>query len=168
MAYDLDEYGVAEDGRNLVHLMDGVLERLEAIYLSYNVPLPTRRYWTMGTPAFDCEQATVSFIQMYLGAPGSQASIPQHCNAPRTAVLSISIVRPVPTLNSQGKFPAAEKIQNAAEISAVDAWILMDSVNLFDNWNNDGFGLGVIATMNAPAAAGGFTATEMQLVIAVP
>ena len=53
---ELDLSGVSEDAVNLRDMMAGVLERVQNVFQSYNVELPNRRYWTMATPAIDCEQ----------------------------------------------------------------------------------------------------------------
>lgn len=159
---------VDADALNLVQLMNGVLERAVSSFESYNVPLPTRRYWTMGQPTIDCEQLVVSFIQMYLGPPGDEASRPQRCNSPRSAVLQVSIARSVPVVSSHGKAPAADKIQEGSEISAVDAWTLMQAAADLDGWDDAGFGLGVISTVEAPVAEGGFQVVNMQLTLGIP
>jgi hypothetical protein len=159
---------VHEDALNLAQLMDGVLERAVAGFESYNVPLPNRRYWTMGSPSIDCEQLVVAFIQMYLGPPGDEASRPQRCNSPRSAVLQVSIARSIPVVGNNGKAPAAEKIQEGSQISAVDAWTLMQIAADLDGWDDTGFGLGVISTVEAPVAEGGFQVVNMQLTLGVP
>jgi len=164
----IDITNVSEDGLNLKELLEGVLARVATIFASYNVPLPSRQYWSMGQPAIDCEQLVVSFIQMYLGPPGDQASTPQRCNMPRTAVMTISLAREVPVVGQNGRPPEPSKIQQAAEISAVDAWVLMQSVNLFDMWEEGGYGVGVIATVDAPSSEGGFQVVNMQITMAVP
>lgn len=164
-------YKVSEvhpDALDLKELLEGVLERVVSIFESYNVPLPSRQYWTMGPPAIDCEQLVVSFIQMYLGAPGDQASTPQRCTMPRSAVMTISLAREVPTVGQNGRPPEASKIQTYAEISAVDAWVLMQSINLLDMWEEGGFGVGVIATVDSPSSEGGFQVVNMQITMAVP
>ena len=89
----IDVLGIDEEALNLKEMLDGVLYRVETTFQSYNVSLPSRRYWTMGLPAIDCEQVTVSLVQMYLGAPGAQVSSPQRCNVPRSATLNVSIAR---------------------------------------------------------------------------
>ena len=61
---------VSSDALSLKNMMDGILLRIETVFQSYNVPLPSRRYWTMGEVAVDCEQVVVNFLQMYLGTPG--------------------------------------------------------------------------------------------------
>lgn len=159
---------VSEDALNLKNLLEGVLERVENVFDSYNVPLPSRRYWTMGQPAIDCEQLVVSFIQMYLGAPGDQATTPQRCTQPRTAVMIISLARSVPVVGPNGTAPSAAKIQEGSEISAVDAWVLMQSVNLLDMWEEGGLGVGVIATLDTASPEGGFQVVNMQITMAVP
>lgn len=164
----LDNYEVDEGAFNLRNMMQGVLERVVAIYESYGVPLPARQYWTMGNPATDCEQLVVAFIQMYLGAPGDEASRPQRCNQLRSAVLSIGITRGIPVVNASGRAPDAAKIQNYSEVSAVDAWVLMESINQLDQWDDTGFGPGVIATLSSMEPQGGFQTINLQVTIAVP
>lgn len=168
MTTQIDFSGVAEDATNLRDMMQGVLERVETIFQSYNVNLPTRRYWTMGQPAIDCEQLVVSFVQMYLGAPGDQATTPQRCHVPRTAVISIMISRAVPVVGANGRPPSQEKIEESAHSSAIDSWVLMQSINLLDQWDDTGFGLGVIATLDSLGSEGGFHTVNMQVTLAVP
>ena len=51
----------------------------------------------------------------------------------------------------------------------MDAWVLMESVNLLDTWGDDGFpGLGVIATVDGSQPEGGFTTTSMTITMAIP
>ena len=111
---------VSEDALNVKNLLDNVLETIVTIFDSYNVPLPNRRYWNVGQVAIDCEQLSVSLIQIYLGPPGDQASLPQRCNMPRTAVMMITIAREIPVVGMNGRPPSPEKISEGAEISAVD------------------------------------------------
>jgi hypothetical protein len=164
----IDFTGVAEDATHLRDMMSGVLEKVQAVFQSYNVNLPNRQYWTVGTPVIDCEQVVVSFIQMYLGAPGDEAQQPQRCNVPRSAVLSISIARQIPIVGQNGRPPSAQAIERASENTAIDAYVLMDCVREFDMWDNTGYGLGVIATVDVGEAQGGFQTVNMQLTMAVP
>lgn len=166
--YEIDNSGVLEDATNLRDMMNGILERVESVFQSYNVELPQRRYWTIGQPAIDCEQVVLSFIQMYLGAPGDEATSPQRCNVPRSAVVTISIARAVPIVGPNGRPPSPDKIQQAAAVSAIDAWVLMDAVRLFDMWDGSGYGVGVIATVDITPAEGGFQTVNMNLTLAVP
>jgi hypothetical protein len=165
---DIDGTGVLEDATNLRDMMYGILERVETVFQSYNVELPARRYWSIGQPAIDCEQLVVSFIQMYLGAPGDEATSPQRCNVPRSAVVTISIARAVPIVSAGGRPPTPEKIQQSSATSAIDAWVLMDAVKLFDMWDGSGYGLGVIATVEITPPEGGFQSVTMNLTLAVP
>jgi len=159
---------VSVDALHLKNMMDGVIERVCSIYQSYNVPLPNKKYWTMGTPVIDCEQVVASFSQLYLGAPGDQASEPQRCNVPRTVTMTVSIARSFPTSGQNGRPPSAETIEKASSLSAIDAWILIESVRLFDMWDDSTFGPGVIATVDVAEPTGGIQLVNMQLTMAVP
>jgi hypothetical protein len=168
MASIIDISGVSEDALNLKVMMDGVLERAVSVFESYNVPLPERKYWTMGEPAIDCAQLVVSFVQMYLGLPGDEASQAQRCNMPRTAVLTITVAREVPTVSHGGRPPSGDSIERGSYISAVDSWVLMESMKSFDPWDETGLGAGVIATVEAGSPAGGFQVSTMQISMVIP
>lgn len=164
----IDNSGVMEGATNLRDMMSGILERVEAVFQSYNVELPQRRYWAMGQPAIDCEQLVVYFQQMYLGTPGAQVGEPQRCHVPRSATVTISIARATPVVNQNGRPPAPEKIKAASEVLAVDAWVLMESINQLDQWDETGYGVGVIATLEVNPPEGGFQTTDMVITMAVP
>ena len=159
---------IDDEALNVVAMLDGVLERVISTFNSYNIPLPGRQYWTVGQQAIDCEQLTVTLIQIYLGAPGDQASSPQRCNMPRTAVMTVSISREIPTVGQNGRPPSADKVEDAAKISAIDGYVLMQSLNLLDMWEPGGYGVGVIATVDYPFPEGGFQTVNMQLTMAIP
>jgi hypothetical protein len=160
--------GVSANALNLKNLMDGVLEKTVEVFEEYNVPLPSRQFWTVGEPAIDCEQLVVSFIQTYLGLPGNQASEPQRCQSPRSVVLTISISREIPVVGVNGKAPTGDKIEEASRIAVVDAWMFMELINKLDQWEPGEFGLGVIATADSSGFDGGFQTTAMQLTMTVP
>lgn len=165
---ELDLTGVSEDAVHLRDMMEGVLERVQDIFQSYNVELPSRRYWAMATPAVDCEQLVVYFQQMYLGAPGAEVGEPQRCHVPRSATIAISISRQTAIVSQNGRPPSQEKITEAAEVMAIDAWVLMESINLLDQWDETGYGVGVVATLDVSAPEGGFQTTTMLVTMAVP
>lgn len=169
MALPININDVSEDALHLKDLMDGVLERVCSTFQSYNVPLPDRRYWTLGgQTVVDCEQLVVSLVQMYLGVPGDEAASPQRCHVPRSASLSILLSRKIPTVGQNGKPPSGDKIEEASYISAIDAWVLMESINQLDQWDTTGYGLGVIATLDVVGPEGGFQSTNLTLTMAVP
>lgn len=161
--------GVDSDAAHLANMLQEVLNRVINVYNSYSMPLPSRRYYAFGVPVVDCEQVVVSLIQMYVGSPGDEATEPRRCNDPRSAVLNISISRSVPISQPNGSAPNADDIQDANQVMAYDAWILMESVKQFDVWDQGGYpGLGVIATVNAEQPEGGFATTQMTITLAVP
>lgn len=168
MALPLNLADIQDEAKNLKNMMDGVLEKVQSVFQSYNVNLPSRQYWTMGQPAIDCEQLVISFAQMYLGSPGDQATEPQRCHVPRTAVINVLLTRQIPTVGQNGKAPSGSKIEESSYSSAVDAWVLMQSINELDQWDETGYGLGVIATLDMIGPEGGFTTVNLQLTLAVP
>lgn len=160
---------VDDSAKNLAALMQGVLDSVITTYASYTMPLPSRRYWTLGSPSVDCEQVVVSMLQMYIGSPGDEATDPRRCNDPRSATLLVSVSREVPVVGVNGRAPSADDIQAFSEISAYDAWILLDSSRALDQWATGGsFGLGVIATVETNAPEGGFQTVTMTITVAVP
>jgi hypothetical protein len=41
-------------------------------------------------------------------------------------------------------------------------------MRLLDQWDDSGYGLGVIATVDSPSAEGGFQTVNMQITMAIP
>ena len=168
MAIGIDLSGVSEDAVNLRDMMQGVLERVQSVFQSYNVELPNRKYWTMAQPAVDCEQLVVYFQQMYLGAPGAEVGEPQRCHVPRSASLAVSIARATPIVSQNGRPPSPAAIESASTSMAIDAWVLMESINQLDQWDETGYGIGVVATLDVSPPEGGFQTTTMLITMAVP
>jgi len=164
----IDASGISEGATNLRDMMEGVLTRVESVFQSYNVELPNRSYWTMGQPAIDCEQIVVYFQQLYLGTPGAEVGEPQRCHVPRSATIVVTIARATPIVGQNGRPPTPAKIQSASEILAIDAWVLMASINQLDQWDETGYGIGVIATLDTTPPEGGFQTTNMTITMAVP
>jgi hypothetical protein len=166
---NLDFSGVSEDAKALALYLQEVLDRTVNIYNSYGLPLPQRRYWTMADPVVDCEQLVVSFIQMYIGAPGDEATTPRRCMDPRSATVHIQVAREVPTIGNNGRAPSAEIIQEYSQLQAFDAWALIQSAADLDAWESSGgFGLGVIATVETSEPEGGYQSTTLTMTSAVP
>jgi hypothetical protein len=165
---ELDLTGVSEDAVNLRDMMEGVLGRVQSVFQSYNVELPARQYWMMGTPAIDCEQLVVYFQQLYLGPPGAQVGEPQRCHVPRSATITVALSRATPIAQQNGRPPSPERIEAASEVLAIDSWVLMESINLLDMWDDAGYGPGVIATLDVTPPEGGFQTTNLTVTLAVP
>jgi hypothetical protein len=164
----VDISNVSEDITNVLDFLDNVLQRIVDTFEASHVPIPSRQYWTVGQTAIDCEQLVVTLVQIYLGPPGDQASSPQRCNMPRTAVMTVTISRAIPTVGQNGRPPTADKINEAARVSAIDAYVLMQALNALDVWDDGGFGVGVIATADIPEPEGGFQSVNLQLTMAIP
>lgn len=168
MPLSIDQYDIPKDALAIQRLLKRTLDRIVALYDSQGIPLPTRRFWTMGPASVDCEQVVVSFIQGYLGGPGDQASTPQRCgSAPRSAVIEVHISRDVP-IGQNGKAVAVDKIMAAADWSAIDAWVLLNNLDEFDRNEFGQPGLGIIATvMPQTAPQGGVRTTRLQVTMGI-
>lgn len=159
-----------EDALSLVSALDEILSRVVGAFEAKCVPLPERRYWTFGQITQDCEQVVVAAQQMFLGGPGDEVNEPQRCNSPRSVVLDVQILRCSPKVGNNGKPPSAESIQKAAALQAIDMWVLLDIAANLDTWDGDlpGYGLGVLATVDAGTPSGGFFGPTLRLTVAVP
>lgn len=158
----------AAEVRSLVTMLDRLLEKIVAAYEQANVPLPERRYWTLSTPAWDCEQLVLSFVQAYVGPPGDEASEPQHCNSPLSAAIDVQVVRCIPTIGARNRIPSAEQIQEGSKALLIDAYLLLDISKDLDVWDEFGPGLGVIATVDVGEPQTGFQAVTLHLTAAIP
>ena len=168
MALDVDLTAISPDAKALAEFLEVVLEKTVEVYESFSMPIPERRYWTLGEPAVDCEQLVVSFIQMYLGFPGDEATEPRKCSDPRTATVHVRVSRKVPVVGPGGKAPSANSIQEHSQLVAYDAWCLMEGASSLDAWTNSFPGMGVISTVEVDAPEGGYQTVVMTLTAAVP
>jgi hypothetical protein len=147
---------------DLIELAASILAKVVEIYARQGIDLPERRYIALATPAQDCEQVTVAWQQMYIGPPGDEASVPQRCESPRSAVFEITITRCIPVVDDRNRAPEPKDISAASAVLMRDAWLLLDSVKAMDDY------LGVIATVEASEAQGGLQSVVMTLTLAVP
>ena len=115
-----------------------------------DVPLPERRYWTIGTTAHDCEQMVLAVQQMFLGTAENPLETTQ-CNGPRGLTFTVEVVRCVPTLNNRGQAPASGAIEIASILPVIDMEIMLDLTHYFDPYN-----IGVVVNVDPIPASGGF------------
>lgn len=159
MAIDLEKYVTDEDAFDLKRHLTKTLEVVVSLFESYNMPLPTRRYYMLSTPAIDCEQVVVSLINLYLGPPGDEGGVPIICDygTPRTAVTQVTIARKI-TVPKNGQPQTPEQVMADADVSGMDAWLMFLNMQQFD-FNN----MGVIATVMPEKIAGGYQVVTLQL-----
>lgn len=159
----------AVEVRSLIGMMETILDRVIAGYEQAGVSLPDRRYWTLATPAVDCEQLVVSFVQAYIGSPGDEAAEPQRCHSPRSAAIDIQVSRCIPSVGSRGRAPSAADIQAGSEALAIDAYLLLDIAASLDVWDPIGPpSLGVIATVDVTEPQGQYQSVTLHLTAAIP
>lgn len=131
-----------------------ILSAVNAIYEQEGVALPERQYIATGDVAFDCEQLTVSFQQLYAGTPGQPAEQPVRCNQPFSAVWEISLVRCIPVARRSQVAPTTDELDATAEGQMADAMLLLTGVMSSDSadW------LGAFADVTVTEPDGGFQA----------
>lgn len=152
-----------EDAKTVPLLLEHCLGALVEVYRQEGVPLPDRRYWTVGQAAWDCEQATVSLLQTYLGVPGQPADGATRCETPRSATIAISIVRPAAIWEENSETPPTPTdIQNAAVPVGVDVWLLYAVAAQCDR-----YGIGVIATVDVLQPEGGLHGCVATLTVQI-
>jgi hypothetical protein len=118
-------------------------------YVKVGVPLPERRYWTIGQTAHDCEQMVLCIQQMFLGTAENPLELTQ-CNGPRGLTFTVEVVRCVPGLDNRGRAPEGPKIEEASVNPAIDMEIMLDLASYFDPYN-----IGVIVNVDPLSANGG-------------
>lgn len=152
----------SEDDLSLYTTATTILAGVVEGYGARGIDLPDRRYVTLGTPANDCEQVVVAWQQVYLGTPGDEASEPQRCDAPRSAVFTVQLCRTMPVVNDAGNAPSAAAIQAASKTLMTDARVLLDILAYIDP-----YGMGVIVTGDVVEVSGGLGCVQVQTVLAV-
>lgn len=127
-------------------------EWLQAVadhYADEGVPLPDRRYWTIGSTAHDCEQVVLCMQQMALGTTEQPLETVQ-CNGPRFVTFTIEVIRCVPAGDQRGRPPKPSAIEVASVNPVIDMEILTDCAKHFDE-----FMQGVVVTVDVIPSNGG-------------
>lgn len=166
MAANLGDYQIDDEAFHIIKATHLILENLEGVYQSYNIPLPSQRFVTIGdTPTQDCEQAVVSYMQTYLGAPGDDAQAPQSCVGPLSMVVNVTITRKQ-SLGPKG-IPSSAQKSNDANWAMLDSYVIMNNLKELDPFG-DTPNPSVIATASILGPAGGYFTTSVQLTVMVP
>ncbi len=143
--------------------MQHVLDKIVDVFEQADVSLPDRRFLHVGATAHDCSQVSVSFMQMYAGMPGGRVNEPQKCNAPRTAVLTIQIVRKIAMPEGRATPPTADNLTMHTHEKTQDAWLLMDaSMTAVEDY------IGVLADVTVTPPQGEYQAVSLNLSVGIP
>lgn len=161
----VSKYPVQPEAFHLRNLLQRLLEQTEAIYEAAGVPLPSRRYWCLGQAAEDCDQLTVVFQNMNLGTPGEQQQEPMNCHGPKFATVQINVTRNMVNSETSTTPPREDRIIAASEWMAIDAWLLMDNLKVYDVTSLGTPGAGVMATVTTPPPSGNVQTTTLTLTI---
>lgn len=122
---------------------------IEHYTIKIGVPLPERRYWTIGQTAHDCEQMVLCVQQMFLGTAEQPLELTQ-CNGPRGLTFTVEVIRCVPGLDNRGRPPEGQAIEVASVNPVIDMEIMLDLAAYFDPYS-----LGVVVNVDPISADGG-------------
>ncbi len=139
------------DGYLIPTFLDFVLQSVVDEYEARAVDLPERRYWMVGTPAYDCGQVVVHATTLNLGLPEA-AQLLTSCDAGWTLQFYVTVLRCAPVASTRGGAPTAASIQSAAAESAADMEILMELSKRMDVART-----GISASVEAAGPEGGLT-----------
>lgn len=106
---------------DIYQLGQDLLAAVVDYFADESVDLPERRYVTIGTPALDCEQVTVSVPQLFSGLPGASYVGPVQHGTTSSIEFAVSVVRCALTQDDNGNPPTVEDLQAEAQAFLADA-----------------------------------------------
>ncbi len=152
------------DTEIIFEIMQDVIDSIVAVYSDADVTIPARNIIAAGPTVHDCEQLSITFEQMYSGGPGDQAEQPVRCESPRSVVLTVQLVRCIPTPVGRGQAPSPEAMATSTSQLLKDVWLLMDGVMAS---RAAGY-LGALADISVTPPDGAYQAVVANLVVGVP
>jgi hypothetical protein len=151
-----------------------LLDAVVGGYETAGVDLPERQLVALGLPAWDCEQLTVSIERIYAhgGDVNIEAPTVTHAHPGflmRAAVMSVLLLRCVPTSDDSGTPPAAEDEQAGALAVYADQQLVENAI--IDAYNAGGLascaGLTIVEWLSQTpqgALGGGLTRLRISLI----
>jgi len=145
---------------------DTLMETIIGVFTTAGVPLPDRRFLTIGQPVYDCEELVVVFEGVRKGVPGDEGGA-ANCDMPTTATFSAHLVRCFPVPQAAPVPPPANELTANADGLMVDAWLLLASV---DELNRDPLASlgGMVYSVSVGEPQGGLVGVVLQLEAMVP
>lgn len=162
---------VGDESAGVFVLLDNILRSTVNAFAKENVTLPTRQIISATSQPVDCEQLVVSFGQLYLGTPSTEAMQPVQCNTSMTVVAEVALTRCVPTMiagRGIAKPPTPDALATSALKILRDAYLLLEAGRDMEYWDLGGPGLGVIATVDVGEPKGGFLTTMLSITTTLP
>jgi hypothetical protein len=145
-------------------VMQSVIDGIVAVYNAEDVDLPTRHILGVQATAHDCEQLSIVFEQLYVGGPGDQAEQPMRCESPRSVVMTVQLVRCVPTMQARGVPPTPAAMAESTSKQLTDTWLLLEGVMSSEAANY----LGALADVTVTPPDGGYQAVQANVVVGIP
>lgn len=152
----------------LYDLARKLLDAVVAGFADHGVALPTNRYVSNGSPAFDCSQVTVNLQRVFSGSPGAETQGQMGCGPLSVAEFSIDIVRCIPSMDDGANPPSDKTISASAKEIYTDLWILR--LVVVEAWRNEEFGKGLSFSVRSAAPldpSGGMGGSELLISVQV-
>jgi hypothetical protein len=144
---------------------DELMDRVVETFMTAGVPLPDRKFFTVGQPVHDCEELVVVFESVRKGLPGGEEE-PANCDMPSTATFQIHLVRCFP-VGSGTVPPTAAELTASADALMVDAWLLLQAVDELNRDPLTGLG-GMVYSVSVGEPSGGYVGVVAQVEAMVP
>ena len=145
---------------------DSLMDKVIAVFDSAGVPLPDRRFITVGSPVYDCEELVVVFQSLEKGLPGGGGE-PANCDMPSTASFEVHLVRCFPVPMSSPVPPSPISLTSNADGLMIDSWLMLGAI---DELNRDPFtGLGgMVYSVSVGEPSGGLVGVVASVQAMVP
>jgi hypothetical protein len=143
------------------------MDKIIAVFGTAGVPLPDRKFFTVGQPVHDCEELVVVFESVRKGLPGGGDDEAMNCDMPSTATFSAHLVRCFPVPQAPPNPPAPQVLTANADGLMQDAWLLLGAADELNRDPLTGMG-GMIYSVSTGEPSGGLVAVILQIEAMVP
>ena len=151
-------------GDQVAYAAENLLDAAKAALTDWGRVVPLDVYATEGTPVHDCEQLTVTLLQVYYGPPGDQAEQPTPCDGMITGVFQMELVRCIaPAFNQKTKIGGTTEEKHNSAISLYeDAAVLIRTPNYMPSPD---FDRNVMGDLSIGEPSGGYIAITMNIIV---
>lgn len=131
-----------------------------------NAIIPSKQYVTAGQEVDECEQVVATLLAVQAGLPSSPTPGPTaivNCALMWRVTIDVSITRCVPIMSDDGSPPSAASLEQAAQVTAMDTFLLQTAGDLraAEQWG------AVAVTLTYPIPTGGYGKTTARYEVAV-
>ena len=151
-------------GDQVAYAAESLLDAAKGALTDGGRPVPSTIYATEGTPVHDCEQLTITLLQVYFGPPGEQAETPNPCDGMITGVFQLELVRCMsPSYNAKTRSGGTPEEKHTSSMELYkDAAVLMRTPTYMPSPD---FDRDVMGDLTIGEPSGGYIAITMNIVV---